>query len=410
MPLPMLTWNSMDSSKTAELGNSIKSALTSDRSTASVKQLLGGNAQSRTQIEYDLSSQTIETMERFGLIRIDGGSLVPFFQAKLIGPHLVFSDLRYSMKVMRATQDRDVYVDPMWEGPIMANLMIRGAAESGLDMGCGCGVIALAMSTYCKQVVATDMNPRALMLAKFNMALNDVHNVEVVPSDLFAAIQDVTFDRIVFNAPVGMELLPRNALESGEQILVRFFAELSSHLRNHGIAQLNLCVKDWTKAPFHQNLRHWLNASADEYQSFFLELWRVDRGVKFEIRKLLSPFVFGAGRGKLLAIKRGQIFLRRNHRPRHYEFATPYGKWAQELGEEFGEAFIIWAMDQEIGDGRDDHVTLPDFVANLTDTRQATAETVVNAFQDSAIEIDLTAGKRKAPLVSQLPAFSDTGG
>lgn len=407
MTLPMLTWNRMESGKAAELGGALKSARASDPSTGSVRQLLDGNAQPRARIEAALSSKIVEAMEEFRLVQSDdAGNIVPLFQAKLIGAHLIFSDLRYSMKVMRATKDRDIYVDPMWEGPVMANLMIRGTAQSGLDMGCGCGVIALAMSTYCKHVVATDMNPRALMLAEFNMALNDVHNVKVVHSDLFTAIRDQTFDRIVFNAPVGMELLPRNALESGEQILVRFFAQLSSHLRDNGIAQLNLCVKDWSKAPFHQNLRHWLKASASEYQSLFLELWRVDRGVKFEIRKLLSPFVFGAGRGKLLAIKRGQIFLRRNRRPRHYEFPTAYGKWAPELGEEFGEAFIKWAMDGEIGSDRDDNAALPQFVTNLNDARQAEAKALVNGFRDRAIEVDLASGRRNASVIGNQPAFS----
>ncbi|MCT7378572.1 methyltransferase [Chelativorans salis] len=346
MPLPMLRWSAAESRQTAELGEAIKSALLKQPQSP-VATMIEGNIVPRGQVEPALPAAVIETMKLFKLIEHEGDQLAPRFQGRMIGPHLVFSDLRQSMRVVRASQDQNTYVDPMWEGPVMSNLLIRGEAGDGLDMGCGCGIIALAMSSYCRRVTALDINPRALMLARFNVALNGVENVEVLESDLFSAVPNAVFDRVVFNAPVGMELLPRNALESGEQILLRFFHELSAHLSPDGVVQMNLCVKDWSRASFFTNLRLWLGENADEYQGLFLELWRVERGLKFQVRRLLSPFVFNGNRGKLLAIKRGQLFLQRNNRPGFRDFATRYNEWAPVMGPEFGEYFIRWAMDSE---------------------------------------------------------------
>lgn len=343
MSLPMLEWSAEDSQPLVELGKAITTIL-AEQPQSAVAKLVEGKAQPRMLISGALSLSMLELMERIGLVVREGDDLAPSFQGRMIGPHLIFSDLRQPMRVVRISHDRDNYVDPLWEGPVMSNFLIRGATGDGLDMGCGCGIIALSMSSYCRRVVALDINPRALMLARFNVAVNGIRNVEVLASDLFSAVQGVVFDRIVFNAPVGMELLPRNALESGEQILVRFFRELSAHLNTAGVVQINLCVKDWTKASFLQNLRVWLGENASEYQSLFLELWRVQGGLRFHARRLLASFILDGNCGKLFAIRRGQLFLRRNNRPQSREFATRYSEWAPLMGPEFGEHFICWAM------------------------------------------------------------------
>ncbi|WP_082143968.1 methyltransferase [Nitratireductor soli] len=385
MSLPMLQWSAKDSQPAAELGKAIKTILAA-QSQSAVAKLVEGNTQPRMPIEVALSSSILESMERFSLVVREGDDLVPRFQGRMIGPHLIFSDLRQSMRVVRASKDRDNYVDPLWEGPVMSNLLIRGATGDGLDMGCGCGIIALSMSSYCRRVVALDINPRALMLARFNVALNGITNVEVLESDLFSAVQDAVFDRIVFNAPVGMELLPRNALESGEQILVRFFRELSAHLNTAGVVQMNLCVKDWSKASFLQNLRVWLGGNASEYQGLFLELWRVEGGLKFHIRRLLAPFILDGNRGKLLAIRRGQLFLKRNNRPQFREFATRYSEWVPRMGPEFGEHFICWAMNTgEVPASQFAHPSAG-VLAQFDEEKQSLASTLFKAFRDCARE------------------------
>lgn len=346
MALPVINWAQEDRFAITRSGQLIKAALAG---ASHLQSLLSGKPQPRAIIERELDMAAVADLLRLGVFEQSGDILRARFQAQTVGAHLVFSDLRQPMRVVRKSDDRDSYVDPMWEGPTLSNLLVREPVESGLDMGCGCGLIALAMSAYCRKVVALDLNPRALMLTSFNMALNGVDNVEVMRSDLFAAVEGATFDRIVFNAPVGMELTPRNALESGEQILIRFFGALDRHLKRGGMLQMNVCVKEWSKANLATNLRTWLGGSHRDFQSLFIELWRVQSGLKFTIRRWLAPFVLPRRYGRLLRIRRGLLVVERNGVSQHAETASTYDTWAASLGPRFGASLVKSLMAAEPG-------------------------------------------------------------
>ena len=58
--------------------------------------------------------------------------------------------------------------------PPLALLTVRDRVGSALDLGTGCGVQALHLAGHADQVVATDVNERALRLTRFNAALNGV--------------------------------------------------------------------------------------------------------------------------------------------------------------------------------------------------------------------------------------------
>src|SRR6266508_4516453 len=67
----------------------------------------------------------------------------------------------------------------------LAALLVRRRVRSTLDVGTGCGVLALMTARHSERVVGVDTNPRALNFARFNAALNDVHNVEFREGSLF---------------------------------------------------------------------------------------------------------------------------------------------------------------------------------------------------------------------------------
>lgn len=71
-----------------------------------------------------------------------------------------------------------------------------------LDLGCGAGAAALALA--CRfphaEVLATDVNPKALQFCAANAQLNDLPNLLVRESDKFAAIGGA-FDLIVSDPP-----------------------------------------------------------------------------------------------------------------------------------------------------------------------------------------------------------------
>ncbi|HHV14097.1 MAG TPA: class I SAM-dependent methyltransferase [Acholeplasmataceae bacterium] len=72
-----------------------------------------------------------------------------------------------------------------------------------LDLGSGIGVIGVALASRDKmlEVTSTDVNERALALAKENYELNGIKNYSVFKSDGYENIKD-SFDLIVLNPPI----------------------------------------------------------------------------------------------------------------------------------------------------------------------------------------------------------------
>jgi 16S rRNA (guanine1207-N2)-methyltransferase len=92
-------------------------------------------------------------------------------------------------------------------------LLIEAAAlpEAGavLDVGCGYGAvgIAVAASNPRLNVVMTDVNTRAVRLAKQNTEKNKVQNTKVRCGYLYEPVKDLAFNCVLSNPPVsaGME-------------------------------------------------------------------------------------------------------------------------------------------------------------------------------------------------------------
>lgn len=73
-----------------------------------------------------------------------------------------------------------------------------------LDVGCGYGPIGLAAAKLAGRghVTMIDVNARAVDLARENAELNQVGNVTILESDLFAALKDQKFDVVLTNPPI----------------------------------------------------------------------------------------------------------------------------------------------------------------------------------------------------------------
>jgi 16S rRNA (guanine1207-N2)-methyltransferase len=92
-------------------------------------------------------------------------------------------------------------------------LLIEAMAlpETGavLDVGCGYGAVGIvaAASNPRLRVVMTDVNARAVRLAKQNVEKNKVHNAEVRCGYLYEPVKELTFNCVLSNPPVsaGME-------------------------------------------------------------------------------------------------------------------------------------------------------------------------------------------------------------
>ena len=84
---------------------------------------------------------------------------------------------------------------------VLDSLTPRPRVDRALDVGTGSGIHALLAAQHARQVIATDVNPRALAYTTLNAALNGLHNIECRQGSLFEPVEGETFDLITCNAP-----------------------------------------------------------------------------------------------------------------------------------------------------------------------------------------------------------------
>jgi len=127
----------------------------------------------------------------------------------------------------------------------LAALTIRRSGRA-LDIGTGCGVQALLASAHCEQVIATDINPRALEMARFNAALNRATNIEWRLGNFFEPVAGAEFDLIMCNPPYVIspqtDYIFRNAGLRGDAVSRAIVTQAAHYLREGGFA-IVLC--DW---------------------------------------------------------------------------------------------------------------------------------------------------------------------
>ncbi|MGP3959929.1 DUF7059 domain-containing protein [Nonomuraea sp. 3N208] len=83
----------------------------------------------------------------------------------------------------------------------LAQLVTRRPVQRALDLGTGCGVQVLHLAGRAEEIVATDLNPRALELARLSWALSGVEGVRTRAGSMYEPIEDEGFDLIVSNPP-----------------------------------------------------------------------------------------------------------------------------------------------------------------------------------------------------------------
>jgi SAM-dependent methyltransferase len=120
--------------------------------------------------------------------------------------------------------------------------------RSALDVGCGAGTAAILLAPECDRVVATDISERAVALARVNVWMNDVANVDVRLGDMFAPVAGETFDLVVAQPPfvARPDDAPRTTFliggSRGDELALRMMRELRPHLAPGGTAVM---VAEW---------------------------------------------------------------------------------------------------------------------------------------------------------------------
>lgn len=111
---------------------------------------------------------------------------------------------------------------------ILAENMIIDQNSKVLDIGSGIGILGIvAAKIFNADVVMTDINKRAIMLAKKNIKLNNV-NAKIYQCNLYEKIKDNDFDVILTNPPQ----------TAGKELCFRLIEHSKIHLKQGGSLQL----------------------------------------------------------------------------------------------------------------------------------------------------------------------------
>lgn len=176
----------------------------------------------------------------------------------------------------------------------LAQLSIDTHVQSALDLGTGCAVQSLHLSTHADRIVATDVNPRALRLARCTAQLNQVE-IDLRAGSLYDPVADDSFDLIVTNTPYvmsppqGERLIYRETGFRADDLVRTVVANSLDHLNPGGRCEV---LANWaiTDQNWQDRLAEWAPAGADMWviererldPFAYIEMWLTDAGLAGE--------------------------------------------------------------------------------------------------------------------------------
>lgn len=173
----------------------------------------------------------------------------------------------------------------------LAQLTVREPVDRALDLGTGCGVQALHLAQHSGAVVATDVNARALSMARLTAALAGI-DLDVRDGSLFEPVAGARFDLIATNPPFvvsppdGERLVYRETGFGGDDAVRRIVEGASDHLTEGGRCQVLASWIHHEGQPWTERLAAWLPADCDAWvvqrevldPASYAEMWLADAG------------------------------------------------------------------------------------------------------------------------------------
>ena len=211
-----------------------------------------GSGVPRLDVERALGARLVEALAHAGIVEADGERVRSTFRVTALEGLLFLHDRADP----QGPGDQVAAVGPA--SATLAKLMVRRPVQRALDLGTGCGVQALVASRFAEQVVATDVNERALATAAINARLNGITNVELRRGDLFEPVRGEAFDLIATNPPFVISpetsQVYRDSGLEGDSLSKQVVGLAAEHLAPGGFATI-LCEwivragDEWVDAP-----------------------------------------------------------------------------------------------------------------------------------------------------------------
>ncbi len=244
----------------------------------------------------------------------------------------IFSDLTPHLDAVIGPMRPDFVLGVSSASSTLAQLTLRAPVGDALDLGTGCGVQSLHLSQHAERIVATDLNPRALELARLTARINAVE-FDLRLGDLYAPVEDARFDLIVTNPPYvmspprtdGERLAYREGSLVGDGLVERVVREGVQHLNEGGFLQV---LGNWAHlrgTPWDERLAGWLAGTGCDAHvvqrevlepSAYVELWLADAGLTGspDYRSRYDEWLDYFDRLGIEAVGLGWLTLRRSDR------------------------------------------------------------------------------------------------
>jgi len=175
-------------------------------------------------------------------------------------------DYLFAADVARTLESPDANDMVLWPNPstrLLQMFSIRRPSQATLDLGAGCGILAILASAHSQRVVATDLNPRAVSFVEFNAWLNAVPNVECLTGDTFEPVKGRTFDLIMCNPPFFVtpysgQIYCENSMEL-DGYCRRLVREAPGYLNENGYLQMTCEWVQMRGQAWQERLAEWFD-------------------------------------------------------------------------------------------------------------------------------------------------------
>lgn len=186
-----------------------------------------------SEVRRSLPGWVTESCLQSGLLREGDGDFSSAFRIHSFRGKLLVYDCFHG-----ARPSSDVVAGNSGVASRLLNGTPRTAVGSALDICAGGGIQSLFLADHCERVTGIDLNPRALEIARFNLRLNGVENVELLHGNRLDPVAGTTFDLIVCNPPFYISPGRRTLYSDNEMELDEFcrriVTEAAGHLNEGG--------------------------------------------------------------------------------------------------------------------------------------------------------------------------------
>ncbi len=157
-------------------------------------------------------------------------------QAKRLEERHTDNALEVNVCGMNIAVDPGVY-QTAGDSELMAEVVRISKHETFLEVGCGTGVVSIAVARRAARGVAVDINERAVANAVRNARTHHVSNVEFFVSNVFEKVSG-QFDVIICNPPYTKhevrDTIDRMFWDPNDEMKRAFFREVGTHLAPGG--------------------------------------------------------------------------------------------------------------------------------------------------------------------------------